>query len=577
MSLQPLIRRAQWQLSQSWRLLFVLMMLLLQLSAMRGAADPWSRWLMLAHFGLFILWQPFMRAELRLTASQGAAILAVVAAIVLFLDWWLLALWVSVLAGIVGGKVFLFQTRWLRSFYLLVFAYLVCLLLLWIAPNAFFAGKPPSELEGLAEYGLPVLLLVLLVVPAERDSAETPQIVDFFYTALLFLLLLVLALGSFAFMRLGNLAYPAAVTGSLLLIAGVLLALSLAWNPRAGFAGLSLYFSRYLLSIGLPFEQWLFFLAELSQLETRPERMMKQASAALARLPWVSGGFWHTAEHSGQFGAVSKNSVEYTNQDLRLCVFTKKPLSPSLTWHFHLLGQLLGEFYVAKLREQRLQQQTYVQAVHETGARMTHDMKNLLQSLNVLCSAAEQDAGRDPAEFAQLVRRQLPEMARRLEQTLEKLQKPQADSVSLVPARSWWESFRHTHEGRGVTFDASQIDDDVLLPKELFDSAGDNLIQNALRKRMMDETVGVSASLRCSGSIEFSVRDSGVPVAPELLRGLLRGPVPSSSGYGIGLYQTAKLAEISGFALKLSRNEPGDVCFTLRGESRGRSAPRPAQ
>ena len=42
----------------------------------------------------------------------------------------------------------------------------------------------------------------------------------------------------------------------MLVIAAVLLSLSIAWNPRAGFGGLSMYFSRYLLSIGLPFEQF---------------------------------------------------------------------------------------------------------------------------------------------------------------------------------------------------------------------------------------------------------------------------------------------------------------------------------
>ena len=66
---------------------------------------------------------------------------------------------------------------------------------------------------------------------------------------------------------------------------------------------------------------------------------------------------------------------------------------PTLHWHLHLLGQLLGEFYVAKLREEKLRQASYLQAVHETGARMTHDIKNLLQSLNVLTSVAARDEG----------------------------------------------------------------------------------------------------------------------------------------------------------------------------------------
>jgi hypothetical protein len=325
------------------------------------------------------------------------------------------------------------------------------------------------------------------------------------------------------------------------------------------------------LSIGLPFEQWLFFLAELSQMETRPERLIREASAGLARLPWVTGGFWHTSDYSGDFGTVSKNSVEYTNQEVHLRVFTKQPLSPSLVWHFHLLGQLLGEFYIAKLREQKLQQQTYVQAVHETGARMTHEMKNLLQSLNVLCSAVDRN-GPDNAEIAELVRRQLPVISQRVQQTLDKLQKPQVEGARFIDAKGWWEGLKRGYHNRSVQFIDGEIGDQVMLPKELFDSAGDNLLQNALRKRKLDEAVEVHATLRCSDVIELIIRDSGMPVSPDIVQGLLRGPVPSQTGFGIGLYQTAKLAEISGFALTLSRNEPGNVCFTLRGDMRGKAA-----
>ncbi len=568
---------SQMSITRYWRFIFVLMLVLLHLSALRGAEDFWARGLMLAHFGLFTLWQPFMRGKQRLTALQTLAIAAVSASILLFLNWWLLALWVSVLAGIVGGKVFLFQAPWLRLFYLLVLAYLVVLLLVWIVPGAMHDVRLPPQLGQIAEYGLPVLFLLMLFIPTEADTAETPQIVDFFYATLLFLLFVVLILGSFALMRIGRMEYWEALSISLLVIAAVLLALSIAWNPRANFGGLSMYFSRYLLSIGLPFEQWLFFLAELSQRETKPERLMKEASAGLARLPWVSGGFWHTAEQSGVFGSVSKNSVEYTNQALHLRVFTKHSLSPSLVWHFHLLGQLLSEFYVAKLREQKLQQQTYVQAVHETGARMTHDMKNLLQSLNVLCSAVASDTHTEPAEIMNLLRRQLPVITQRLQQTFDKLQKPQTDSGRFEQARSWWDGLQRTYKDRGVEFVSGEISDGVLLPKELFDSAGDNFLQNALKKRTLGEVVSIKATFHCGNAIEFAVCDSGTPVSADVLQGLLRGPVPSSSGFGIGLYQATRLAEISGFSLRLAGNEPGAVCFTLKGEVRGRAAAmRPA-
>jgi len=561
---------AQLGIARWWRVLFVFMLVLLHLAVMRGAADSWARGLMLAHLGLFILWQPFMRGEQRLRPLQVAAVAAVAAGILLFLNWWLLALWVSALAGIVGGKVFLFQARWLRRFYLVVLFYLVSLLLVWVVPNSFVAVSVPREVQLLVQYGLPVLFLVMFAIPAETDSAETPQIIDFFYAALLFLLLVVLVLGSFTLMIVGGLQYVMALSYSMLVIAAVLILLSLAWNPRAGFAGLSMYFSRYLLTIGLPFEQWLYYLAELSQLETKPGRFLRQTCVGLMRLPWVSGGFWHTADESGDFGKVSKNSVEYTNPELHLRVFTKLPLSPSLMWHFHLLGQLLGEFYIAKQREQKLQQQTYVQAVHETGARMTHDVKNLLQSLNVLCAAAERNVGAaDATELSALMRRQLPAITQRLQQTLDKLQKPQTESGRFIQAKAWWEGLQRSYASRGVKFVLEQLEDTVLLPKELFDSAGDNLLQNALRKRRLDDSVTVQASFRCGDAIEFSVCDSGAPIAADVLKGLMRGPVPSEAGFGIGLYQASRLAEISGFSLQLRDNEPGRVCFSLRGEVRG--------
>ena len=559
---------SQLFVSRYWRVVFVLMLGALHLSAMRGAEDYWARALMLAHFGLFIIWQPFMRGEKRLSMLQTGAIAAVSAGILFFLNWWFLALWVSVFAGIVGGKVFLFQAPWLRRFYLLVMAYLISLLLVWIVPSALFDVPVPQELGQLAAFGLPFLFLLMLFMPAQADSAETPQIVDFFYATLLFLLFVVLVLGSFTLMRIGRLEYWEALSVSMLVIAAVLLALSIAWSPRASFGGLSMYFSRYLLSIGLPFEMWLLFLAELSQVETRPELLMKEASAGLARLPWVSGGVWHTAEHSGEFGAESKNSVEYTDKALDLRVFTRHALSPSLIWHFQLLGQLLSEFYVAKVREQTLQQQTYVQAVHETGARMTHDIKNLLQSLNVLCSAMERDPQEQPGEIVALLRRQLPVVAQRLQQTLDKLQKPQLDSGRFEMANTWWEGLKRNYRDRGVEFADGEITADIPLPKELFDSAGDNLIQNALRKRKLDEAVAVKVKFLCADAIEFSVCDSGEPVPSEILQGLLREPVHSSSGFGIGLYQTARLAEKFAFSLRLSSNEAGAVCFALRGEGR---------
>jgi len=342
---------------RQWRLLLVGMLVLLHFAAMRGTEDIWARGMMMAHLGLFFIWQPFMQGGQRLKVSEVVLISLITVAILVFLSWWMLGLWVGLLAGVIGGKVFLFQARWLRAFYLLTFLYIASLLLVWIVPNGFSTtGALPSEVRFIAQYGLPLIFVVMIALPVESDTAE-PQIVDFLYASFIFLLLTALVLGSFAYMTVLKTSYPLALSYSLLSIAAVLIFLSVAWNPGAGFAGLAMLFSRYLLSIGLPFEQWLHFLAELSRTESRPDQFLKEACAGLGGLPWVTGGTWHTSSESGEFGASSKHSVEFAGRELTIRLYSRHRPSPSLVWHFHLLGQLLGQFYVAKQREQKLKQQ----------------------------------------------------------------------------------------------------------------------------------------------------------------------------------------------------------------------------
>ena len=65
MAIGSLLQFSQLLITKWWRALFLLMLVLLQLAAIRGPEDSWARGLMLAHFGLFIMWQPFMQAGSR--------------------------------------------------------------------------------------------------------------------------------------------------------------------------------------------------------------------------------------------------------------------------------------------------------------------------------------------------------------------------------------------------------------------------------------------------------------------------------------------------------------------------------
>ena len=61
------------------------------------------------------------------------------------------------------------------------------------------------------------------------------------------------------------------------------------------------------------------------------------------------------------------------------------------------------------------------------------------------------------------------------------------------------------------------------------------------------------------------IRDSGSAIPEDVAGAVLRSPVASTSGLGIGLYQAARLAETSAYALELEENRDGNVCFALSG------------
>ena len=548
------------------RFVVIAMLVLLHVAALRGVEDSWARSLLLAHLGLLLIWQPFLRGQHQVSATQLGFIAVGAVAVMLWLSAWLLVFWVCVLAGLVGGKVFLHQARWQRRFYLLVLFYLLALLALVILPDIAPRREITPGLRSAAEYILPILFIAMGLIPAEPDPAEAPQVIDFFYSIFLMLVLGVVILGSFTFMTLGRTNYMEALTYTVFLIAGTVFIIGLAWNPHTGFAGLNVFFSRYLFSIGLPVEKWLYFLAELSSVEPRPDRFLAESIASLARLPWVAGAEWGVRNGHGEHGEKTQFRVEYENSELSLTIYSRHRTSPALQWHLHLLGQLLGEFYLAKQREQKLQQQSYMQAVHETGARMTHDVKNLLQSLNVLVSMARQEAGRDYSpELQALMTRQLPVIAQRLSSTLEKLQRPHTSLEQLVAAEAWWAALSRQYGSERVEFGSSSPPPTVMLPRSVAENVADNLIQNALTKRLSEPGIRIRVTLDCDELLVFRVSDSGSAITPEIEKLLFSAPVRSNSGFGIGLFQAAQHAREKGFVLALDRNRDGEVSFTLSG------------
>jgi signal transduction histidine kinase len=183
----------------------------------------------------------------------------------------------------------------------------------------------------------------------------------------------------------------------------------------------------------------------------------------------------------------------------------------------------------------------------------------------VLCSVTTREENRDSPHLQALIRRQLPLIEKRLSQTLAKLERPIAADETYISARAWWESLARQYRGEGVEFDGPKPAAGTRLPRSLFASAADNLIRNALGKREAESGIRVRVTLECNERVVLRVCDTGSAVPDAVAANLLRMPIASSRGLGIGLYQAARHAESSGYRLVLETNRDGEVCFTLTG------------
>ena len=531
-------------------------------------ASLFGRTLWIVDVGLFILWQPFVQGERRIGAAGLVALLFALAVGLSGYGNWMLVLWSTFLTALVGGRVLFVEHRGTRLFYLLAFVYLLAAILLGLMPET--VPNPGAEAALLGKvfrwFG-PILLICMLLLPVRGwvgRVAAGP--VDFVYSLFVFLLVAVLVLGSLAFMVVRQIGYVEALLNAVVVMAMMLLFLGVAWNPRPGFGGVGVFFSRYLLTVGLPFEQWLHRLTQLAEEERESSRFLDRAFRLLMELPWVTGGEWREKgglmQH-GQFGELGVFSQEFSAFSLDLVLHTRHRLSPALVWHFRLLAQLVAEYHMAKVRERELEQMSYLRAVYETGARLTHDVKNLLQSLNNLCYVAQSLEKDRAAEIQPLMLRQLPLITQRLEQTLEKLRRPRGGGGPQIAAEAWWSALRQRYEPQRVGFSAESCLSDTTVPTALFDSVADNLLQNALEKRVQSPQLTVLASLSEGGTV-LSICDDGEPLPESVAATLFSAPVASETGLGIGLYHAARQAEEYGYALRLASNCAGKVCFELR-------------
>jgi signal transduction histidine kinase len=545
--------------------LMALMILSLHALLIWGDSSGMHRALFLCHYGCFLMWQPVMRQTKSL--SWQAVFLIVVGAAVgmFFLNWWVIAFWIAGLFALIGGRIFSEETPRDRLPNIMASTYLLAILLLWVVPKLLKANDDLAAAAFMLTYFLPILPIAILFLSANHKSTSQSTNIDFFYTLLIFLLSSIVILGSFAIGVIWKIHYIKLLIVVVMGLAATLVVLSWLWNPSSTFSGLELLMSRYLLSIGLPFEHWIRQIAKYAEYEPTADKFLQAAMRELVALNWVSGVMWEAEDSKNEVGETTAFISTFNFHQLHLTLYSRWQFSPAMYLHVQLLTQILGEFYEAKRREEMIIQNTYMQSLYETGSRLTHDIKNILQSMGTLSTAAEQssDDGSDDARLIELVKKQLPRLNQRLASTLTKLERPSAEKKSQEKVANWWKAFKQLNTNLQISFEApinmpkTNIDPDVL------DSVVDNLLHNALEKARLEANTLIKVSLMPSEHFCLEVTDTGSAIPANVVERLFKSHISSKNGLGVGLFHAAQQASHAGYLLSLVDNLDGEVRFRL--------------
>ncbi len=559
-------------LSDSYRMM-ALMMLSLHALLLLDHVDNMRSALFLCHYGCFLLWQPMIRQSNNLS-WRAITFIGMGAFIgMLLLNWWMIAFWISGLFALISGRIFSEENSLARLSITLASSYLLAILLLWVLPKLLKSDDDLADISFIISYILPLIPFVILFLPRKNKSLTPSANVDFLYTLLVFLLSSIIILASFAIGVVWKIHYIELIIVVLMSLAASLVVLSWLWNPSDIFSGLELIILRYLLSVGLPFEDWIRQIAKYAEYEKSPEKFLQASMNELVLLNWVSGVMWEVDGTKNQVGQETSFVSTFNFYQLHLKLYSRWKFSPSMYLHIKLLTQILGEFYEAKRREEIITQNTYIQSLYETGARLTHDIKNILQSMGALSALAEQSSndGDDDARLIDFVRKQMPRLNKRLANALLKLERPGTEKINQEKIDHWWRNFKQINAHLKISFEAPSNMPKIDIDSDTLDSVMDNLLQNALLKARLETNTLIHISLTSETHLCIELTDTGSAIPTSVADRLFKSHVSSKNGLGVGLFHAAQQASNAGYKLSLVDNREGEVRFRLESVLEGKT------
>jgi len=511
-------------------------------------------------YGLFLLWQPLWGKETVVDKKRIAFLALLFIGITYAFPNESLVFFGLILSGLIGSRL-LGQSAF-RSFDLLALLIIILEMAIGLVPATF----PQIALPALfADYMQTIILIPVLLfyfAPNPDHQKQGRSQVDLMHGLLAATLLFIVLLGGIVINLLYGVDYIDGLLLTVFIVSTLTIGISWFWNPGVGYSGIGVLWNRYAMTIGGPFESWINKLTTL--IEERyltPGEYLEAACENLVENEWLNAIEWHFENYKISAGDKTGTRLKHPlTKNLNVVLYFKADPGAALEQHTILLIRMAYQFYLAKLNQEKMRAQEHFETIHHTGARLTHDIKNILQSIKTSIDIIDTD--QDSQNSHQLLQANLKQIGTRLENTLNKLKAPKLDTqVQLVDCHKWIKRIGKQHNTNERMHFHSDIDNNVTLPIDLFDSVAENLINNALKKASA-KRIDVRL-LSNSDVIILSVCDDGDAIPPEIEKNLFAQPVSSGSGMGIGLYQSAIMALAFNYELELSQNERGRVCFNL--------------
>ncbi|MFT6372802.1 MAG: hypothetical protein ACJAZT_001556 [Gammaproteobacteria bacterium] len=525
-----------------------------------SSSAPLQACLMLILYGLFLLWQPLWQKDSQVSRWPIAFLAIIIALISYFFTNESLVLFGLIFSGFIGSRL-LSQPN-IRSFDSLSLIIIILEMATGVIPGAFpQIALPALFLEYMQMLILVPILLLFFATNSDHKTQSRSQ-VDLMHGLLTATLIFIVLLGAIVINTLYGVEYIDGFLLNLFIVSTLIIGISWFWNPSVGYSGIGVLWNRYAMTIGGPFETWINTLTTLIEEHyLTPNDYLKAACEHLVENDWLNAIQWNFKNSMVSAGEKTGTRIEHTiNNDISVeLYFTSNP-GTALEQHTTLLIRMAYQFYLAKLNQEKMRAQEHFATIHHTGARLTHDIKNILQSIETSLDILGIDYGSEKQQA--LLQRNLTHISSRLENTLKQLKAPKLDAeIKLLSANEWMDKVEQQHDSnRHIQFHR-EITNNHALPEDLFDSVLDNLINNAMRK---SSTGQADVRLYCNSDIILlSVCDDGSPVESSIEASLFNQPVSSGSGMGIGLYQSTIMARAFNFELELSQNEAGKVCFNL--------------